>query len=53
VWNFADLVPDFVPIYNLCQAATMTSGERMYVLDKAAEYALAVGIPGDSVECSV
>lgn len=51
--NYADLDPAFIPIYELCKPATMTSPERMYALYKAVEYIVDANIPGDLAECGV
>jgi O-methyltransferase len=45
--------PEFVELYELCRAATMTSIERMYALYKAVEHIVAEGIEGDLAECGV
>jgi len=51
--NHNDLDPDFLPILEACQPATMTSVERIYALYKAVEYLSAAQIGGDFVECGV
>jgi O-methyltransferase len=48
-----DLEPEFVTLYDRCEAATMTSIERMYALYQAVRYVHAASIPGDVVECGV
>lgn len=49
----ADLDTEFLPILAKCQAATMTSVERLYALYKAVEYLSAAQIEGSFVECGV
>jgi len=51
--RFPDLDPEFVPLYETCRHATMTSVERLYALFKAVEYIIRAEIPGDFVECGV
>jgi len=51
--HFPDLDPAFVPLYQACRAATMTSVERLYALYKSVEYVVRADIPGDFVECGV
>jgi O-methyltransferase len=48
-----DLDPAFVPLYEACRGATMTSVERLYALYKAVEYVVRSGVPGDFAECGV
>jgi O-methyltransferase len=49
----SDIEPEFWPLHDACQAATMTSTERLYALYKAIEYVVRHDIPGDFVECGV
>jgi O-methyltransferase len=49
----ADFDTEFLPILAKCQAATMTSVERLYALYKAVEYLSAAQIEGSFVECGV
>lgn len=51
--RYPDLEPDFLPLLERCQPATMTSVERLYGLYKAVEYVVRNGIAGDFVECGV
>lgn len=48
-----DLEAEFLQLYELCRAETMTSIERMYALYHATCYVLDRNIPGDFVECGV
>ncbi|HEX8174955.1 MAG TPA: TylF/MycF/NovP-related O-methyltransferase [Pyrinomonadaceae bacterium] len=48
-----DLEPEFLQLYELCRAETMTSIERMYALYQATCYVLDRELPGDFVECGV
>jgi O-methyltransferase len=48
-----DMEPEFVQLYEVCRAATMTSIERMYALYKAVEHIVGEGIEGDLAECGV
>ena len=51
--HYPDLDPAFVPLYEACRHATMTSVERLYALYKAVEYVVRSEIPGEFVECGV
>jgi predicted O-methyltransferase YrrM len=51
--GYADLDPEFVPLYHACKHATMTSADRLYALYKAVRYIVQSRIPGDLVECGV
>jgi O-methyltransferase len=51
--HYPDIDPDFVPLFNACRHATMTSVERLYALYKAVEYVVRHEIGGDFVECGV
>ncbi len=51
--RFPDLEPAFLPLYEQCRHATMTSVERLYALYKAVEHVVGNGIAGDFVECGV
>ncbi|MDX6404218.1 MAG: O-methyltransferase [Blastocatellia bacterium] len=48
-----DLESEFLAIFELCKAETMTSIERMYALYQATCYVLDCDVPGDFVECGV
>lgn len=48
-----DLEAEFLRLYELCRAETMTSIERMYALYQATCYAVDCRIPGDFAECGV
>jgi O-methyltransferase len=48
-----DLEPEFLELYELCRAETMTSIERMYALYSATRYVIENELPGDFVECGV
>jgi O-methyltransferase len=48
-----DMEPEFVELFELCRAATMTSIERMYALYKAVEHIVTAGVEGDFAECGV
>jgi len=48
-----DLEPEFLELYELCRAETMTSIERMYALWSATRHVLDNGVRGDFVECGV
>ncbi|HEY0323202.1 MAG TPA: TylF/MycF/NovP-related O-methyltransferase [Pyrinomonadaceae bacterium] len=48
-----DLEAEFLRLYELCRAETMTSIERMYALYQATCYVLDGDVPGDFVECGV
>jgi O-methyltransferase len=51
--RYPDLEPAFLPLYEACKHATMTSVERLYALYKTVEYLVRNDIPGDFVECGV
>jgi hypothetical protein len=51
--QYQDLDPEFLPLYQTCQHATMTSVERMYALYQAVNYIIDAEIPGDFVECGI
>jgi len=48
-----DLEAEFLRLFDLCRAETMTSIERMYALYQATCYVLDRDIPGDLAECGV
>jgi hypothetical protein len=48
-----DLEVEFLQLYELCRAETMTSIERMYALYQATCHVLDRDVPGDLVECGV
>lgn len=48
-----DLEAEFLQIFELCRAETMTSIERMYALYQATCHVLDRNVPGDLVECGV
>ncbi len=48
-----DLEVEFLQLYELCRAETMTSIERMYALYQATCHMLDSDVPGDLVECGV
>lgn len=48
-----DLEDEFLQLYEVCRAETMTSIERMYALYQATLYVLDGGVPGDLAECGV
>ncbi len=51
--RYPDLEPAFLPLYETCKHATMTSVERLYALYKTVEYVVRNDIAGDFVECGV
>lgn len=48
-----DMEPEFLELFEICRAATMTSIERMYALYKAVEHIVVTGVEGDLAECGV
>ena len=48
-----DIEPDFLKLFELCRADTMTTLERMHALWLATRYIARNNIPGDFVECGV
>jgi len=48
-----DMEPEFLELYELCRAETMTSIERMYALWSATRHVLDNDVRGDLVECGV
>ena len=48
-----DLEDEFLRLFDLCRAETMTSTDRMYALYKATCHVVERDIPGDLVECGV
>lgn len=48
-----DMEPEFLELYELCRAETMTSIERMYALWSATRHVIDSGVRGDLVECGV
>src|SRR5437868_2897688 len=48
-----DLEEEFLHLFDLCRAETMTSIERMYALYQATCHVLDQDVPGDLAECGV
>ena len=51
--NTLDIEPEFMPLYESCRQASMTSIERMHALWLAVRHLGRAGIEGDIVECGV
>ena len=51
--NTLDIEPEFMPLYESCREASMTSIERMHALWLAVRHLGRAGIAGDVVECGV